>query len=90
MVVYGGMVNDEWKWRVDEEKPSPLSIFVYSCGLWINLETQLDSLQASAMTINDFTSGPGSEGNQENLYLLGKPKRPLEQKNQAHLFFNFT
>ena len=66
MVVYGGMLNDEWKWRGTHV--SPLSIFVYSCGLWVNLETtSTDSLQASAMTIDQFNT----DGDKENLYLLG-------------------
>ena len=34
MVVYGGIPNDEWKWR--GAGVSPMSIFVYSCGLWVN------------------------------------------------------
>ena len=47
----------------------PLSIFVYSCGLWVNLETtSTDSLQASAMTIDQFNT----DGDKENLYLIGK------------------
>ena len=67
MVVYGGMANEEWKWNGAEA--SPLSIFVYSCGLWVNLEAEnTDSLQAAAMTIDQFNSNE----DKENIYLLGK------------------
>ena len=61
------MPNDEWKWR--GAGVSPLSLFVYSCGLWVNLETSsTDSLQAAAMAIDQFNS----DEDKENIYLLGK------------------
>ena len=68
MLVYGGMPNNEWtEWR--GSNVSPLSIFVYSCGLWVNLEAEnTDSLQAAAMTLDQFNS----DENKENIYLLGK------------------
>jgi hypothetical protein len=34
MILYGGQTNEEWKWR---DTMAPISIFVYSCGLWVNL-----------------------------------------------------
>lgn len=55
MVVYGGMSNDEWKWRGDL---SSLSIFVYSCGLWISLATAKESLTGAALTLTDADDFP--------------------------------
>lgn len=69
MVVYGGMSNDEWKWRGDL---SSLSLFVYSCGLWISLQTSKESLIASALTLTteDFQV--------HHVYTLGGFKGTLE------------
>ena len=72
MLIYGGLTDHDWVWQghgADELEDRALSLFVYSCGLWINLEGAKESvsLQAPAMTIDTFTNG-----DKEDVYLIGK------------------
>ncbi len=65
MILFGGITEGDWNWR---DALSPISLYVYSCGMWINLNNNLDSRHPALV-------GPGlaidRDARKESVYTLG-------------------